>query len=273
MEIIYRIYEIDEYERKRYDGEIDIVKSKVMLDQNVLCCNDRTHFKEIMKDLYQPNEVHFANTKKLKQGDIYINIISENCYNTEIYLMTNDYKCTNCGRNFKSNERFLKKINRTYFLKNTCEQLYKEKEKEIDDMVFCCEKCREKKEDELEKEFKEFVKANDPMGETWINRDDFKEFENGFIYKITKKSTSEFYVGQTKYVPIFRWGEHLKTNRFPLENIFDYKFETLEIVSRDKLFEREAYWINKCRNENPELSLNIQIPKEKTTNIFDFIDE
>ena len=202
-----------------------------------------------------------------------LTIISENCYNTEQYLITNDYRCSNCGRNFKSNERFLKKFARTYSLKSKCEQLYNDKKREIESMVFCCEKCRYEKEDEVEEEFKEFVRVNDPMGETWVNRDDFKEFENGFIYKITKKSTGEFYVGQTKYAPIFRWGEHLKTNRFPLQNIIDYKFETLEIVKKDKLFEREAYWINKCRNENPSLSLNIQIPKEKQPNLFDLLEE
>jgi hypothetical protein len=88
--------------------------------------------------------------------------------------------------------------------------------------------------------------------------------KGGYIYKISKKSTEEFYVGQTIYVPIFRWGQHLLTERFNIQNIDDYVFEILEVVKNKKLLnERETYWINKCRDENPELSLNIIIPKEK----------
>lgn len=80
----------------------------------------------------------------------------------------------------------------------------------------------------------------------------------GYIYKISKKSTQEFYVGKTIYAPIFRWGQHLKSERFPIDEIVDYKFEVLEIVPKDvSLSEREDYWIHKCYNEDPEKSLNI----------------
>lgn len=80
----------------------------------------------------------------------------------------------------------------------------------------------------------------------------------GYIYKITKKSTGEFYVGQTIYVPVFRWGQHLKTERFDIKNILDYQFEVIEIVPKgENILEREKYWIQKMYLENPALSLNI----------------
>ena len=81
----------------------------------------------------------------------------------------------------------------------------------------------------------------------------------GYIYKISKKSTNEFYVGKTIYVPVFRWGQHLKTERFPLNKIDDYNFEILEIVKTgDDLSKREDFWIHECFKLDPDKSLNIQ---------------
>lgn len=86
----------------------------------------------------------------------------------------------------------------------------------------------------------------------------FTEDIAGYIYKISKKSTGEFYIGQTMYAPVFRWGQHLKTNRFPIKDITDYKFEVIEIVPRtENILEREKYYIQKYYRENPEKSLNI----------------
>lgn len=60
------------------------------------------------------------------------------------------------------------------------------------------------------------------------------------------------------YAPVFRWGQHLKTDRFPIENITDYKFEVIEIVPKtENILEREKYYIQKYYKENPEKSLNI----------------
>ena len=58
--------------------------------------------------------------------------------------------------------------------------------------------------------------------------------------------------------------QHLNTERFPVNNLKDYVYEILEEVGyNDNLLDREAYWINKKYEENPEKSLNIQIPKMK----------
>lgn len=74
----------------------------------------------------------------------------------------------------------------------------------------------------------------------------FTEDISGYIYKISKKSTGEFYIGQTMYAPVFRWGQHLKTERFPIKNITDYKFEVIEIVPKtENILEREKYYIQK----------------------------
>lgn len=270
MEIIYRVYEIIEYEEELWNGNKRNVKDKIMLDQTICCCNSREHFKEIMRDMYSPEKVHFANSKKLVVGDIYINIISEDCYNTEQYFILQDYKCSCCGREFKTNEKSLKKFYSMYSFKSACKEKYLASEDEINNMVFCSNYCMDKKEKQIVNDFKEFAKNNDLLQENFISKESFSKYTSGYIYMISKKSTNEFYVGQSRYVPIFRWGQHLLTDRFKLENIDDYKFEVLEIVNDMKLInEREAYWINKKRNENPSLSLNIMIPKEHIPNLFE----
>lgn len=60
------------------------------------------------------------------------------------------------------------------------------------------------------------------------------------------------------YVPIFRWGEHLHTDRFPLKDISDYQFEVITPVYKGQnILEVEKSYIQSCYIENPEKSLNI----------------
>ena len=59
-------------------------------------------------------------------------------------------------------------------------------------------------------------------------------------------------------MPIFRWGQHLKTDRFNLNGILDYQFEVIEVVPiTENILEREKYYIQKYYKENPKKSLNI----------------
>ena len=89
--------------------------------------------------------------------------------------------------------------------------------------------------------------ADGLVDESFITREDFKRDDiAGYIYKISKKSTGEFYIGQTIYLPIFRWGQHLKTDRFDMKGIVDYQFEVIEIVPiTENILAREKYYIQK----------------------------
>lgn len=99
---------------------------------------------------------------------------------------------------------------------------------------------------------------------------------NDKIYVNNADNEDDIYVGQTNAVPMFRWVQHLTTERFTIDNIADYIYEILEVVNdNDNLNDRETYWINKKRDENPTKSLNIVVPKikdEKNNNIslFDY---
>lgn len=261
MEIIYRIYEKTE----RKENEYGIFSNLEILSQEVCLCNDREQFKQMIRELYKPQEIYFANSKKRQIGDLICVIISENAYDTEKYLLVNDYICYNCNKEFKANEKMLYKLSDydLSHLKKICKEKYEQMENELLKMYFCCKNCYIQIRTKLENEFQDYAYNNDLISDIWISKENFSSYNDGFIYMITKKSTGEFYIGQTMYVPIFRWGQHLLTERFKIENIIDYKFEVLEICKREDLNLRESYWINKKRDENPNLSLNKMIPKIK----------
>lgn len=76
------------------------------------------------------------------------------------------------------------------------------------------------------------------------------------IYKITRMKTGEIYIGKSTDIKK-RWGEHCKTaygvgtiahsilhTTIRHDGIENFTFELLEEVPKDKLTEREKYWIN-----------------------------
>ena len=76
------------------------------------------------------------------------------------------------------------------------------------------------------------------------------------IYKITNKNTKEAYIGKTVSIST-RWQNHLKTaigleaaakstlhTRLAADGLWNYTFEILEEVSKEKLSERESFYID-----------------------------
>lgn len=79
----------------------------------------------------------------------------------------------------------------------------------------------------------------------------------GGIYKITYKKTGEAYIGKTSSDFGTRWTNHVKTafgldgcahatlhTRLAQDGLWNYTFEILEEVDKDKQSEREAFYIN-----------------------------
>jgi len=200
-------------------------------------------------------DIKFKASSKYSIGQKYCVIISEQCYDTANHTSLIIFECDNCGVEVKALSKNIHQIDNhtiTHSLGN--KDVYEK-------MKFCSNKCCKMF---IEKKQRRFLEERDlPEDfEGWISKDNLVGNKNGYIYKITKKSTREFYVGQSIYVPIFRWGQHLKTERFPLSGIEDYKFEVIEIVGADTdINEREKYWIQTLYKENPDLSLNISLTK------------
>ena len=255
LEVIYRIYEVADEKTAAENLDKDLnfgLYSSTSKSQNIellmdcVVCDDRDHFKDIIRSQYGEN-IAFRYSKKLKPGDLYCIIIGEHCYNTERYFNKVTFTCDCCGA--KVETYFGKPI---YFADYEIKHNFYGIDKYADKR-FCSNKCKQVYED---RERRNLKPADDQ--EFYINRDMFTEQVAGYIYKITKKSTGEFYVGQTIYAPVFRWGQHLKTDRFPIKGIVDYQFEVIEIVPKtENILEREKYHIQRCYKENPEKSLNI----------------
>lgn len=255
LEVIYRIYEVadektaEENLKKDLDFGIFASTSKMQnteLLMDCIICDDRNHFKDIIRSQYGEN-IAFRYSKKLKAGDIYCIIIGEHCYNTEKYFNKVTFNCDCCGATVE-----------TYYDKPIYFSDYEVRYnfygiEEYSEKRFCSQKCKQVYENKERKK----LKPNDDQ-EFYISRDMFTEQVSGYIYRITKKSTGEFYVGQTMYAPVFRWGQHLKTDRFNIEGIVDYQFEVIEIVPQsENILEREKYHIQRCYKDNPDKSLNI----------------
>lgn len=252
LEVLYRIYEVLP-ENERFSSDFgwslsDRMSKELVMD--VYCCETRDDFKQYIRDIYG-KDIKFAFSSKYKPGQIYCIIIGEHLYagSEDKYFTRIEFNCTNCNQHVKTYSKRLHRLSDWEIRNDLGNNLDKYR-----DLPFCCDDCASSFKS---KERKQYIDEN--VSNEFVNPESWSyNGLSGYIYKISKKSTGEFYVGKTIYAPIFRWGQHLKSPRFDIENITDYYFETLEIVPKDvSLSEREDYWIHKCYNECPEKSLNI----------------
>lgn len=256
LEILYRIYQVDEklkeqkYEDiyKLWGSESQLYSRELVMD--VVICESRDQFKDIIRSQYG-QDIKFRYSRKMKDGDVYCIIIGEHCWNSENYFNKRKFTCDYCGCEV---ETYLQNWD-TGLSESTIKlQLYgNEKYKK---MKFCGNRCMSMFLNEERKK----VKPDDDS-EFYVDRE-MLQVDNiiGYIYKITKKSTGKFYIGQTKYAPIFRWGQHLKTERFDIENILDYQFETIRVVHQgENINDIEKYYIQRYYKRNPDKSLNVAL--------------
>lgn len=257
LEILYRIYEVADEETRKKNVESDLSfgfysssskqeNTELLMDCKI--CDSREQFKDIIREEWG-KDIPFSYRKgKLKPGDVYCIIIGEHCYDTEKYFDKRTFVCDCCHNTITTYLNGRKHKYSNWEIEHVFYGI-----PEYADKEFCSVGCMMKYQNQ---EREKLRPDNDK--EFFITRDMFTEKVSGYIYMITKKSTGQFYVGQTLYAPIFRWGQHLKTDRFPIADIVDYKFEVIEIVPKgENILEREKYWIQTKYRENPELSLNI----------------
>ncbi len=237
----YRIYEVGGEVSETIFG---LSKPRTLIEQESIVVLDKESFKEHIRETYGKN-TKFARSKKMEDGQLYCVVVTKGPAEQFGYLNEMlQFKCAYCGKEFKKTKRYTqydKLINHShYMLTNKTRYDY------------CCHYCQTKHYEQLrfeEKEKNDGVDIND-----WINREDYKY---GFIYKITKRSTKEFYIGQTNSLPIFRWAQHLRTERFPIENVDDYIFEILETVKNKELInDIEMKYIKEYAEIYPLLILN-----------------
>jgi len=93
----------------------------------------------------------------------------------------------------------------------------------------CSEKCETKAYEHSRKEYDNYFSSN-PV-----------------IYKITKISTGQVYIGQTIRIFVWRWHDHIKSKEFIINDITDISFQVIESLPVDSergfILERETYWM------------------------------
>lgn len=255
IEVLYRIYKVatEEEAKENLEKACELgFYSSTSKDRNFevlmdcLICDSREQFKEIIRDTYGEN-IPFSYSKKLEPGRLYCIIIGEHCYNSEQYFTKVEYKCDYCGCNVSTVANKHIYIH-DWELRNDLFNIDEYRKKH-----FCSNKC---KQNFIAEEKRNLSPGDDT--EFFISKDMFTEKINGYIYKITKQSTGEFYIGQTRYAPVFRWGQHLKTTRFDIKNILDYTFETIHIVNlNENILDVEKSFIEEYSKKYPTLCLNV----------------
>lgn len=105
LEVIYRIYEVSDEKTATENLEKDLdfglfsstsKARNIELLMDCIVCDDREHFKDIIRSQYGEN-IAFRYSKKLQVGDLYCIIIGEHCYNTERYFNKVTFTCNCCG--------------------------------------------------------------------------------------------------------------------------------------------------------------------------------
>jgi len=108
-----------------------------------------------------------------------------------------------------------------------------------------------------------FAKTHSPEGEFQV-REDYKINGGtyGYIYHIYNRRTNMHYVGQSIYMPFFRWQEHVKAGE--KGDICDLVFETITEVrgkSQEYLNNIEAWWVKKYISDFGRKNvMNIVVP-------------
>ena len=255
-EILYRIYEVSP--KRNIEDESDDIGSifrqsysqeyNSIIFEDCMVCESRDHFKEIIRSTYGDN-IKFSASKKYDVGTKYCIIIGESAYRSQRYFARQVYECANCGVSvqtwFDNNDNIINDYE--------CRNELANKFKLVEGKKFCGFTCKYKHLAKLKAELTidddtEFFATK----EMFINGD-----IEGYIYKITNTVTADMYIGQSRYIPPFRWVQHLRSNRFKDINIVDLRFEVLEVVNKGiNLLKREEMHIKKAIAEGGKL-LNI----------------
>ena len=251
----YRIYEVG---GEREESVWGLSQPRTLITQNTLVVDDYQMFKETIIELY--GKIGFRRTKKMVDGDLYCVIVTKSRDKTDFERsQVHEITCDCCGKKF------------LYSHKYRPNGLISIKHREISNYThysYCSSKCKETHHKKL---YEEFIKTHDGLNPNeFIDRN---AYYDGCIYIITKKSTGEFYIGQTNSIPVFRWAQHLKTDRFPIANLVDYKFEVLEVVKDlTMIFEIESRYIKEYAEKYPTLTLNksgVTKKMKEQTNLFE----
>lgn len=199
-------------------------------------------------------QLKFAKPKK-KNG-IYAIVMESEKYWYDRFYTTIDTWCFWCSRPIKGKAS---EFPRAYIGEGL---YYDSKDDVFTDLTqtayFCTTNC--------EIHFKRSQKSDE--GEFQVKEEGNNGDIFGYIYLIYNRAKNHYYIGQTRYLPFFRWQEHVKEGK--KGHINDLSFSVLTEVSRNKscndqqnqqyLNSMESWWIEKYKFEGHQV-FNISKPK------------
>jgi hypothetical protein len=236
-----------------YVYDRDTYEKGTMLDEFYVI-GDRETAKQQVKELYcssTSNSMRFAKPKK--SDGIYAVVIDSDKFFYDRFYKGIDTLCFWCHKEIKGKAA---EFPREYIGEG---KRYDHDEFCDETAYFCSYDCRTK-----------LWNSQHPSGEGEFqvkeagqNGDVF-----GYIYLIYNRSEDTYYIGQTRYMPFFRWQEHVKDGG--KGELSDLSFSVLAKVCRDRqendeqnqiyLNNIEAWWIAKYQHEKYK-TFNVTKPK------------
>lgn len=234
-----RIYDYKTDDEMRKHTDIDVLESQkgTLLDEYYLCGADLT--REAVKRAVVERSGIDRFAKPRKANGVYALIMDSNQFFYERFMVNIDTLCFNCHKPIKGKAKDFSSIS-----SESGEKHY-----------FCSYECRRVVQNKI-----------NPYPEGEFQKREGYESNGGvygYIYHIYNRRTNMHYIGQTVYMPFFRWQEHAKSSL--KGNITDLVFETItevHIKSREYLNSIEAWWIRKfIEDYGKERVMNIAVPK------------
>lgn len=234
-----RIYDYKTDEELKEYTDIDVWEARrgTLLDEYYLCGEgmSREEAKNTIKE--KSGVSRFA--KPRKNSGIYAIVIDSNQFFYDRFNVEIDTICFNCHKPIKGK---LKDF--PYMVTDNGERY-----------CFCSYSCKSETSSKINPYYE---------GE-FQTREGYESNGGvyGYIYHIYNRKTNMHYIGQTVYMPFFRWQEHVKSGL--KGHITDLVFETItevRVKSQEYLNNIEAWWIQKYIDEyGKDHVMNITVPK------------
>lgn len=187
--------------------------------------NDKKEAKKIIEEEYGKRFPLRVLLKDLDSNDFLLKITDMEKH-PYLKALFEEMECTECKNKFRRID------------------LYNDRNVHYKGTEYCSDSCKDKAYE------RNRLEINDSM---------FNEAGNvPVIYKITNRITNKCYIGQTVQSFTLRWWQHIKWgksdckfhNAMKNSKLTDWLFEVIDIVSKDKLDEKEAYYIKKFNSIN-----------------------
>lgn len=178
-----------------------------------------------------------------------ISVIDESIYNHETAEI--DDICFYCHTPIKGKESSFPKENISLIDEDDYDF---DEDEEMITVHFCSHECKQNYLHDLNPDDtpKTLKRTTDSSGKIF-----------GYIYHIYNRAQNTHYIGQTKFLPFFRWQEHVKSLK--KGQLKDLEFSVIAEIpvcenAKQLLNDTETWWINKYRDEGYN-TFNIVEPK------------